>query len=179
LISFSQEHQPHLATAAHASAEPSFDERVNTAVGIVTQQFPRAQLYEAEGAASKGPTTDPEQIDEMRVVFRDGDHHTIFIKETSVGEFGPPVVAPVSWDGDLLIDWPVKMDLERANQLKDAAGYTAPYDSAILRAPFGSSDTGNPAFEFSSQPSNQHVFVDTVTGAVTVATTPGAGHLGF
>ena len=37
----------------------SFDGRVNIAVRIVTARYPQAKLYEADGVASAGPTTDP------------------------------------------------------------------------------------------------------------------------
>ena len=67
----------------------SFNGRVNIAVRIVTEQYPQAVLYEADGTASGGPTTDPAKIDRMRVVFRNVNNTTVIIKETAYGEFGP------------------------------------------------------------------------------------------
>ena len=57
----------------------SFDGRVNIAVRIVTEQFHGAELYEADGTASGGPTTDPAKIDRMRVVFQNPNNSTVII----------------------------------------------------------------------------------------------------
>ncbi|HQT27259.1 MAG TPA: hypothetical protein PLK99_11830, partial [Burkholderiales bacterium] len=58
----------------------SFDGRVNIAVRIVTEQYPQARLYEADGTASGGPTTDPAKIDGLRVVFQNENDTTVIIR---------------------------------------------------------------------------------------------------
>jgi hypothetical protein len=143
----------------------SFDGRVNIAVKLVTQQYPQAMLYEADGTASGGPTTDPAKIDCLRVVFRNSNNTTVIIKETGYGEFGPPQLIPEPWLEDVVIQWPVEMDLPQANQLKEKAGYTAPYSTVTLRNPLGPKP-GNPYFIFGGNPAKPYVFVDTVTGQV-------------
>ena len=137
----------------------SFNGRVNIAVRIVTQQYPQAALYEADGTASGGPTTDPAKIDRMRVVFRNADNTTVIIKEVAYGEFGPPQLIPEPWLED------VKMDLPQANELKVKAGYTEPYGAVTLRNPLGPTPS-NPYFIFGGDPSKPYIFVDTVTGEV-------------
>jgi len=143
----------------------SFDGRVNIAVRIVTEKYPHAKLYEADGKAS-APTTDPAKIDQLRVVFQNSGNSTVIITETSYGEFGAPVEIPHPWAEDVVIAWPVKMDLAKANELKEAAGFKNPYNNVTLRNPLGPVRS-NPLFIFGTAPPNPYVFVDTVTGKVT------------
>jgi hypothetical protein len=144
----------------------SFNGRVTIAVRIVEEQYPGAQLYEADGTASGGPTTDPANINHLRVVFRTVNNDTVIITETSYGEFGPPVLIPQPWVEDIIIDWPVDMDLPQANQLKEQAGYTNPYANVTLRNPLGPTKS-NPYFIFGASQGEPYIFVDTVTGQVT------------
>lgn len=143
----------------------SFNGRVNIAVRIVTEQYPQAKLYEADGTASGGPTTDPLKIDQLRVVFQNVNNTTVIIRSTGWGEFGSPVLIPEPWLEDVVIEWPVKMDLDQANTLKEKAGFTQSYGAVTLRNPLGPK-LGNPYFIFSCAPSGTYIFVDTVTGQV-------------
>lgn len=143
----------------------SFNGRVNIAIRIVQEQYPEAKLYEADGTASGGPTTDPVKIDQLRVVFQNVNNSTVIIKETGYGEFGKPKLIDEPWLEDVVIDWPVKMDLPKANQLKEDAGYTEPYGAVTLRNPLGPTPS-NPYFIFGGNPSQPYIFVDTVTGKV-------------
>jgi hypothetical protein len=144
----------------------SFNERVNIAWRIVTEQYPGAVLYEADGTTSGGPTTDPARIDQLRVVFGNADNTTVIIKETAYGKFGKPQLIPKPWLGDVVIQWPVKMDLPQANKLKEGAGYTEPYSGVTLRNPLVGPTLGNPYFIFGRNPAEPYIFVDTVTGKV-------------
>ena len=143
----------------------SFNGNVNIAVRIVTGQYPDAKLYEADGVASGGPTQDPNRIDQLRVVFQNPNNTTVIIKSTTWGEFGEPELVKQPWLGDRVIDWPVDMDLPKAVELKDAAGYAQAFDTVTLRNPLGPTVT-NPFFIFGDG-SGTYVFVDTVTGKVT------------
>ncbi len=143
----------------------SFNGRVNIAVRIVTEQYPEAKLYEADGTASGGPTTEPAKIDKLRVVFRNANNTTVIVKETGYGEFGKPELIPHPWLEDVVIQWPVDMDLDKANSLKEAAGFKNPYGAVTLRNPLGPK-LGNPYFIFGGNPGRPYIFVDTVTGQV-------------
>jgi len=143
----------------------SFDGMVNIAVRLVTEKYPAAKLYEADGTASGGSTTDPRRIDQMRVVFQNPGNTTVMISSNGWGEFGEPVLVPEPWLEDVVIPWPVSLDLPRANSLKEQAGYTAPYSTVTLRNPLGP-QVGNPQFIF-GQAGEPYVLVDTVTGEVT------------
>jgi len=144
----------------------SFNGRVNIAVRIVTEQYPEAKLYEAEGVATAGPTTDPAAINQLKVVFQNADNTTVIINETGYGEFGPPELFDSPWGDDVVIEWPIDMDLPKANDLKEAAGFTEAYANVTLRNPLGPT-VSNPKFVFGTSPQEPYVFVDTVTGEVT------------
>jgi hypothetical protein len=143
----------------------SFVGRVTIAVRIVTEQYPQAKLYEAQGTATGGPTTDPAKIDRMRVVFRNENNTTVIIQEIKYGEFGKPELIKQPWLGDVVIQWPIKMDLPEANTLKEKAGYKQPYTRVTLRNPLGPRRT-NPFFIFNTPTPGDFIFVDVVTGEV-------------
>ena len=142
----------------------SFNGCVNIAVRIVTEKYPQAKLYEADGVASGGPTTDPNDIDQLRVVFQNIDNSTVIIKTDGWCEYGEPDLIHEPWLEDVVIDWPVDMDLPKATQLKEEAGYTGAFVNVTLRNPMGPTKS-NPYFIF-GQEDGPYVFVDTVTGEV-------------
>lgn len=78
---------------------------------------------------------------------------------------GEPVLIPEPWLEDVVIQWPIAMDLPQANKLKEEAGYTNPYGAVTLRNPLGPT-LGNPYFIFGGNPAEAYIFVDTVTGKV-------------
>lgn len=143
----------------------SFNGRVNIAVRIVTEKYPEAKLYEVDGTATEGPTTDPAKIDHLKVVFQNVNNSTVIIKEIDYGEFGVPQLILEPWVEDVVIQWPVKMDLAEANELKEKAGYRDPYGAVTLRNPLGPI-IGNPYFIFGGNSAKPYIFVDTVTGEV-------------
>lgn len=142
----------------------NFIGRVNIAVRIVTEKYPKAKLYEVDGSACE-LTNDPLKIDQLRVVFQNEDNSTVIIKSTGWGEFGEPVLIQEPWLEDVVIKWPIEMDLVEANQLKEAAGYSASYRTVTLRNPLGPKPT-NPFYIFGGNPGQPYVFVDTVTKEV-------------
>ncbi|CAG8717275.1 26355_t:CDS:1, partial [Gigaspora margarita] len=144
----------------------SFNDRVNIAVSIVIKQYPYAELYEADGMALGGPTKDPMKIDHIEVVFQNENDTTVIINETSPGNFDPPTLIDEPLLEDLIIHWPIDMDLYHANRLKEAAGFTKPYETVTLRNPLGPKP-GNPLFIFGDG-SSKYIFVDIVTGNVTI-----------
>ena len=142
----------------------SFDGRVNIATRIVQEQYPDAKLYEADGVSTTGPTDDAAGIDKMRVVFQNSDNTTVMITEEKYGEFGEPKLFKSPFLGDVVIEWPIKMDLTQAIELKNRAGYKGEFTTVTLRNPLGPRRT-NPFFIFGSD-QRAFVFVDVVTGEV-------------
>jgi len=143
----------------------SFNGRINIAERIVTEKYPDAQLYEADGVASQGPTSDPNKIDQLRVVFRNSGNSTVIIESTGWGTFGEPVLIPYPWCEDVIIKWPVIMELDEATKFKEAAGYKSLFANVTLRNPLGPK-IGNPYFIFGVNHTEPYIFVDTVTGKV-------------
>lgn len=146
----------------------SFDGRINIAVRIVTETFPKAVLYEADGVSTDGPTTDPVKINKLRCVFGTaGKNEHYIITETKRGEFGPIHVYKHGWYGDIVIKWPGNyIGLKKANALKIEAGYDEPYSAVKLRNPFvGPIINPNPFYIFGSSP-GPFIFVDAVTGKI-------------
>lgn len=142
--------------------------RINIAISHVKEKYPSTLLYEADGSASKGETTKVEDIDTLRVVFaRPEDGTTIIIKSTGYDTFDEPVVIPEPWLEDVVIPWPVEMTLSYANELKEKAGYKKTYVCVTLRNPLGPKFT-NPYFIFGDNYHHPYIFVDTVTGEVTL-----------
>ena len=146
-------------------ALPSFKERISIAIGIVTQKYPKAQLYEVDGIASNEPTDDPSKIDQLRIIFRNTRNSTIIIKSTGWDTFSEPVYIPHPWCNEITINWPLKMDLNDANNLKEKAGYKSPYKIVALKNPLAP-EFENPHFIFGTNNSEPYIFVDTITEKV-------------
>lgn len=146
----------------------SFIERVNIAIQIVKEGYPEAKLYEVCGIVkSNEPTTDPNKIDQLRVVFQNIDNSTVIIKESDNGKFDRPVFFPEPWLEGSIIDWPINMDLLKANELKEKAGYKNSYLSVTLRTSLDSVPR-NPYFIFMGDVTEPSIFVNTITGEVKV-----------
>lgn len=151
----------------------SFNGRANIAVKIVTEKYPQARLYEIQGTCTKGTTSNSNEIDKLIGIFCNFEeeyftsHITIASKDFSL--FNDPVVVDGPWLQDVVIDWPIKMDLPEAVQLKEAAGFKEPFKFVTLRTPLFYIQY-NPFFIFSHQGKDRirNVFVDTVTKKVTV-----------
>jgi hypothetical protein len=146
-------------------AIPSFNKCIDIAVHKVTAKYPHAQLSDARGWTNRvEPTTDPADIHNYQVRFQNVDRTSITIAGID-GEFGAPVLNPQELLGEIQINWAdVQMDLDKANALKERAGYDKPYDSVILIAPLVK-ERMNPQFEFSVD-GQKVARVDTVTGEV-------------
>ena len=134
---------------------------------IVKKSYPNAVLLESSGYTTDGVyTTDPRGISSMRVVFSVTDG-TVIIKSVAWGEFGEPQFIPVPWLEDLPIQLSDKMiTLEKANQLKEKAGYKDGYNIVTLRRPLYKEVYPNAFYIFCQK--DKYVFVDTITGEVTV-----------
>ncbi len=113
----------------------SFLGMANIAVRLVTDEYPEAQLYEGDGTSPKGPTTNVQDVNSWRFVFSLPNNRTAFIHSTDWGEFGPIEVVPFPWLEDVVIPWPIDLELTDAAQLLQQAGYTGAYGTVTLRWP--------------------------------------------
>ena len=107
---------------------------VNIAVNLAAKQYPTTKLYEVETHVTT--PGQPSPIKDLRVVFQaDGGAATVFATMTKWGEFAPLEFKREGWMEDVVIPWPIKMDIVEADQLLKQAGYTGPYGAVTLRHP--------------------------------------------
>ena len=147
----------------------SFLGMVNIAIRLVTDAYKGAELYEADGVATSGSTTEATGIDKMRVVFNvpaDGSsiNTTAIIESTTGGEFGKIQHIDQPWLEDRVIPWPVEMDLPKAVELLQAAGHTQPFKNVVLRWPLGPSF--DEVYYIFGMLDGRYIFVGTQTGTV-------------
>jgi len=143
----------------------SFLGMANIAVRLVSKKYPGAKLYEGDGVSPSGPTTDVKNINSWRFVFQLPDNATATIQSSVWGEFQPIQYIPQPWLGDIVIPWPIKMDITEADRLLKRAGYTKAYGTANLRWPLYPGNN-EPYYIFGFGQS-VFVFVGVYTGQVT------------
>ena len=136
----------------------------NIAVRLVQEKFPGAQFYEADGTSPTGPTTNVASINQWRYVFRTADGGTAFIKNVDWGDFGAIDYVDQPWLEDVVIPWPIEMDITAADALLKKAGYTSAYGAVTLRWPLGP-QKGEPYYIFSLT-TGQYIFVGVYSGTV-------------
>ncbi|KAE8396502.1 hypothetical protein ETB97_001655 [Aspergillus alliaceus] len=108
---------------------------VDTGVRLVMAKYPAAQLYEVTATASDSRyVSHPSELDHLRFVFRAG-LGTAFLASTTQEIYGPIQYDPEPWLDDVVIRWPVGMDASEADELLKSQGFTAPYNSMLLRHP--------------------------------------------
>jgi hypothetical protein len=138
-----------------------FNQRVEAALERVLLTHPDAAVLVADGHASAGLVTDPSAIDGLRVTCVAGPL-AVAVEETGYGRFSDPSPADAP-TGARPIQWPVEMDLNDADRLKEQYGYTEPYATIRLWHPPG---THFPVYEFGGNPLAGDVIVDTGTQRV-------------
>ena len=134
---------------------------VNIAVKLVSQQYPGANLYEVDTHAANPGLPSP--LKDLRAVFQ-VKGGTAFAIMTQWGQFGPIQFTPHPWLEDVVIPWPIKMDIVEADRLLKKAGYTGPYGAVTLRHPLypGSNE---PYYIFTMM-SGEYIFVGVNDGEV-------------
>jgi hypothetical protein len=142
----------------------SFLGMANIAVRLVTDKYPDARLYEGDGISPSGPTTDVANVNSWRFVFRLPDNATAIINSRAWGEFGPIQYIAQPWLEDVVIPWPIEMDITDADRLLKNAGYTGPYGAVTLRWPLYPGVV-QPFYIFTVT-TNQHVFVGVYDNSV-------------
>jgi hypothetical protein len=87
-----------------------------------------------------GPVTSPFQLGQMKIVAsvaiaKDVAHNTAILTSTGWGEFGAVETSLEPWLGDVLVEWPIKLELLQAFGLLQDAGFSSPVDAVTLRQP--------------------------------------------
>lgn len=147
--------------------------RVNIAVNIVQKKYPGAILYEVQATPKDGQAGKATNFENLRIIFagppdpRGLCNSTIEIESCGWGEFSEPVFHSEPWCEDVVIKWPVKLDLADAQELKDKAGFQGLCDKLYLRNPLCYPLAPNPFYIFIMIEKGVVVFVDANTGKVT------------
>ncbi|MEU6718695.1 hypothetical protein ABZ897_45135 [Nonomuraea sp. NPDC046802] len=120
-----------------SNAEPEFLDLLDKAVRAAREQYPDAELYEANGT-SEEPTSDWKDVGTWRFVFR-AEEGTVFVKTVKPwDDLDEPELNREPWVGDVIIPLPLPMDIAEADQLlKDKGHYVGPYKAVTLRWPLG------------------------------------------
>jgi hypothetical protein len=112
-----------------------FNDTVYDAVITTTLQYPKAVFIQVQATAQYGPTRDPEEIQDVRLLF-DLDGKTLFVEMREWGQWGLPRLTqtrPPPGNGPLPLH--IAMDLPQADLLIKNAGYNEPYDAVDVRWP--------------------------------------------
>lgn len=157
------------ADGGTSGATLSFLGMANIAVRLVNAQYPGSQLLEGDGISPSGPTTNPQNVNQWRFVFRTKDGGTAFIRTRTWGEFYPIEYTHMIWVEDIVIPWPIKMDITEADRLLKQAGYTQPYYGCTLRWPLTPNpDVKEPYYIF-TMGGGRYVFVGVYDGKVSTS----------
>lgn len=135
----------------------SFLGMANIAVRLVNDQYPGSELLEGDGVSPTGPTTNPADVNSWRFVFRTQNGGTALIQSRVWGEFWPVRYVDQPWLEDVVIPWPIEMDIDEADKLLKDAGYTGSYGAVTLRWPLYPG-VEQPFYIFGMQ-DGQHIFV--------------------
>lgn len=140
----------------------SFSDRVNQGILMVHKQDPDAKFLEADVQLSSPASSATDvNISEIRLFFEGHDGYAIFLK-CDASQCAPPEATHDRFVGDYVLKWPVQISLSDAINIKNAAGYTKPFEVFTLRTPLSYPSDMHPLYIFRN-PDGSFVFVDTVT----------------
>jgi hypothetical protein len=115
---------------------------VNIGIELLKKAYPLGvQLLEVETTPLvPGSVTNPAQLNKLKIVAsvriaKNIASNTAILESTGWGDFGPIETSLAPWEGDVVIDWPVKMDLVESFKLLQGAGFKDPVDAVTLRQP--------------------------------------------
>lgn len=154
------------APTVPATNPQDFISLLNQAVSLVTQRYPEAKLYEANGTAggtSGGAAA--ESIQQWRFVFQNANNTSVMLNYAE-GFFQAPQLLEQPWLEDRVIDLPLKRSLEDAVTLLKQNGYTDSFTNVTLRYPLYPG-VAEPSYIFTIPARNSFVFVGVNTGQVT------------
>lgn len=120
----------------------TFQNTVYLAVVHTLALYPRARLHEVEAVSTTGSTTDPYDLDDVRLIFAIPDHtpNTTLIVEMSHvwGMWLEPrlSIMQVQPREKTMPAW-IDMDIDVANEQKERGGFRGPYWSFIICWPVG------------------------------------------
>jgi hypothetical protein len=116
----------------------SWEANVNAAIkNVVEPKYPDAKLYEVNSSlptSSSAPTTNPNKLTKIRLVFQNKDNTTVTIESKDLwGEWNDPVLIDQPWLEDIVVPWPPKFDIVTAVSTLQEAGHKDPFYTCTLR----------------------------------------------
>lgn len=112
-----------------------FNDTVYDAVVTTIIQYPKAVFLQVQATADGDPTADPEEIQDVRLIF-EMNGKTLYVEMREWGQWGPPRVtrnSPPAGNGPLPLQ--IAMDLPEADLLIRNAGFREPYIGVDVRWP--------------------------------------------
>ena len=150
---------------------------VNIAVDIVHKSYPKAEMYEVEAQLPKKTTPatiDPRDLTKLSVVFQNVDNSTVIIDSGNArGTWDTPQLIAQPWFEDIVIPWPIKLEIVDAVDLMRKAGFTEPFYNCTLRHLLkrGSPEDKEPCYIFELE-TGKYVFVGVYSHKVFDSITP-------
>ncbi len=131
------------------------------AEGIVKPQYPAEIQVENIGMSSKGSANKAEDVDQWKFIFTDIDGTEIVTLGYSKGKFDKSITREARpWIITNIDELPRHMTLDKVIASLRDAGYSEPFQSVTLRAPFPSENDAYYVFEMKKKT----IYIDAVTG---------------
>ncbi|KAL2040383.1 hypothetical protein N7G274_006826 [Stereocaulon virgatum] len=112
-----------------------FNDTVHDAVITTILQYPKAVFILVQATAKHGPTRDPEEIQDVRLIF-DLNGKSLYVEMREWGQWGAPRLTQTRTPpGNGPLPLHIAMDLPQADLLIKNAGYNQPYDAVDVRWP--------------------------------------------
>lgn len=137
------------------------NDTVSGTVRQILATFVSAAFRELQITSTIGPTTDPELLLDVRLIFSYG-RGVIYVAMTSIwGTWDPPRFFGEPWPaGTNVLPSRLVMDIVFADKLIKEAGYVEPYEAVYLRWPQGlSMAKEQPYYHFLLEGTSKNVYV--------------------
>jgi len=119
---------------ARADAVPTFVGRADRCIGLIKAAYGNVQLLSVQ-ATCTFPTIDPDDLSSLKVICSLPDYNIAYVESTNPFTYGPVTYVPNPWVGVNVIPWLPGMDVNEADQLLKAAGYTGTYGAISMYQP--------------------------------------------
>lgn len=107
-----------------------------TGIKIVRDIYPSVLLLEIDIWKSEGTTLNPDELDNMRIVFSFENTKSITINSSSADIFDEPILHDEPFTEDVYMKhFPIGMDLSEALELIKKAGFEKPFSNVTLGHP--------------------------------------------
>lgn len=115
--------------------ESSFSQLLEQSKEQVARQYPRVQLYEADGRPENGQGHNASDVQQWRFIYNNPSTHpnSTVMQNYKHGVFSTPVLINEPWLEDRIIPFPVKMDLSQAVDILHTNHYTDIFSNITLR----------------------------------------------